>query len=149
MSAVVTDELLRVIRLFGIYERDAVCCGTVTVGQCVALQVLRDGAQDNASLAARLGLSPSATTRLVDGLVKRGWVQRSQSEADRRQVQIGLTSAGRDEAGRLRGLTESAVDAVMAEVPEAERAGVERSLRVLGVAMERARDAPRGCCGLP
>lgn len=57
----------------------------VTLGEYPGLTV--------AALAAILGLSHSATVRLVDDLERRGVVQRSPG-ADRRSVGLSLTSAG-------------------------------------------------------
>lgn len=48
-----------------------------------------------AELAARLGLSPSATTRLVDRLEQRGWLRREIPTEDRRAVTVHLTPQGR------------------------------------------------------
>ncbi len=46
-------------------------------------------------LAERLGTSPSATTRLVDRLVVRGWVDRDAPRDDRRTIVVRVTSDGR------------------------------------------------------
>lgn len=147
MTPDLTDELVRVARLFGLYERDAVCCGTVTVAQCMALQLLRTGPLENAGVAAATGVTPGAATRLVDGLVKHGWAQRTRGEVDRRQVHIALTDAGAAEAARLRALTERTVAAVVDRVPEERRADVLDAVQLLRKAMEDAGDAIRGCCG--
>ncbi len=147
MTAEFSDELIRISRLFSLYERDAVCCGTVTVAQCLALQHLRAGPLENAALAGAAGVTPGAATRLVDGLTRRGWAERTRGEVDRRQVHIALTDAGRGEADRLRELTERAVAAVVARVPEARRADVLDAVTVLREAMEAAGDEIRGCCG--
>lgn len=45
-------------------------------------------------LAEQLGRSPSATSRLVSGLVDGGYLQREEEVADRRQHVLGLTPAG-------------------------------------------------------
>ncbi len=147
MTPQLTDELLRISRLFGLFERDAVCCGTVTVAQCMALQLLRGGSLENAAMAQATGVTPGAATRLVDGLVKHGWADRTRGETDRRQVHIGLTDVGRAEADRLRGLTEQAVGAIVAQVPEDRRADVLDAVQVLRQAMEDVGDVIRGCCG--
>ncbi len=47
------------------------------------------------ALAAQLGLSPAAVSRLVDGLVAAGMVVRADGEADRRRVALTLTPRGR------------------------------------------------------
>jgi DNA-binding MarR family transcriptional regulator len=45
-------------------------------------------------LAEQLARSPSATSRLVDGLVRRGYLDRDEEVADRRQRVLRLTSEG-------------------------------------------------------
>lgn len=44
--------------------------------------------------AARLTMSPSGMTRLVDRLVRRGWVTRETDAANRRVALLALTDAG-------------------------------------------------------
>ena len=46
-------------------------------------------------LAEMLQLSPSGLTRRLDGLVAAGWVERRNSDADRRVMLAALTDAGR------------------------------------------------------
>ncbi len=48
-----------------------------------------------AELAERLGLSRSATTRLVDRLEERGWVRRESPREDRRTTNVIITKDGR------------------------------------------------------
>ena len=67
-----TDELVQICRHFGVFEREMVCCGTVTVPQCLVLQQLRNGATDISTLAGHAGSSISAMTRLVDAAWKLG-----------------------------------------------------------------------------
>ncbi len=48
-----------------------------------------------AELAERLGLSSSATTRLVDRLEARGWVRRESPRDNRRTINVLITTDGR------------------------------------------------------
>ncbi len=131
------DDLVALSRDFGMFERDRVCCGTVTVQQCTVLQALLEGPRDVGVLADEVGSSPSAMTRLLDGLVVRGWVDRSRDSEDRRRVRVGLTDSGQEEATRLRGLTERCIDAVLQAVPEDKRAQVVESAALLRQTLER------------
>ena len=45
-------------------------------------------------LAARVLISRPSTTRVVDHLVRRGWLERRYDDADRRVVLVGLTREG-------------------------------------------------------
>ncbi len=141
------DDLVALCRTFGLFERERVCCGSVTVQQCVVLQALLDGRSEVGPLAERAGSSPSAMTRLLDGLVRRGWVERVRDAQDRRCVIVGLTAEGRGEAERLRALTNDAIGAVFGGIPEEKRAQVVESVGLIRQAVEDARDALKGCCG--
>ncbi len=141
------DDLVELCRYFGMFERELVCCGTVTVPQCVVLQTLLGGPSEVGALAQSVGSSPSAMTRLLDGLVSRDWIQRGRDLQDRRRVNVHLTAQGREEAERLRALTVVAVDAVMAAISQDKRAQVIESVGLVRRAMQDARQAGQSCCG--
>ena len=64
--------------------------------QLAALYVLAEGSTTTiGELAEALRRSPSATSRLVDGLVKRRLVERREEPEDRRQRSIALTQRGK------------------------------------------------------
>lgn len=64
-------------------------------------------------LAQRLGMSPSAATRLVDRLVERGWVDRASPPDNRRTIHVCITTAGRRVYARNNGhFTDAVEDAV-------------------------------------
>lgn len=146
MTAALTDELFALSRRFGLFERDAICCGTVTVSQCAALQHLLAGPQDVSAVANHLGVTVSASTRLIDGLVRKGWLERKRDAVDRRRVLIHLSESGRAEATRLRDLTHHCVNLVLAKIDEAERPGVIRAISLLREAVDRCRDELNACC---
>lgn len=135
-------ELMALGRAFGLFERDAICCGTVSAAQCAALQELLRGPRDVGRLAAVMGVAQSSMTRLVDGLEKRGWVERYRAGDDRRRVEVVLTAAGRKEASRLSGLTEETLSTIRQRIPQEKREQVLESLTLLRAAIEEAR-----CCG--
>ena len=133
----IVDDLVALCRTFGILERTRICCGTVTVQQCIALQALVQGPSDIGPLAKRVGKSPSAMTRLVDGLLKRGWVERVRDREDRRRVRVTLTATGRDEAQRLRTSTDQAIGMIFALLPREEHDQVVACLKLLRDAMNK------------
>ena len=82
-------------------------------------------------LAEQLGRSPSATSRLVDGLVQRGYVERSVEVADRRQRVLQLTAAG---VAMVSAVDRERADqflAVVRPMPMAERALVAMGVAAL------------------
>jgi DNA-binding MarR family transcriptional regulator len=104
MSSVVED-VIAFCRMFSSFEREEICCGTVSPAQCVLLQTLRGGEWDVSTLASHARVTKGAMTRLVDGLEKRDWVTRTKGEHDARRVLVSLTPAGKKEAKRLHRLT--------------------------------------------
>jgi DNA-binding MarR family transcriptional regulator len=52
-------------------------------------------------LSEQLGLSVPGTSRTVDALLRRGYLERREDDADRRMKRIGVTPAGRDVARRI------------------------------------------------
>jgi long-chain acyl-CoA synthetase len=67
----------------------------LSLAQYRMLLQLAEGAEASTSLARKLAVSAPSVTAVVDGLVQRGLVVRSQSEQDRRRVSLALTDAGR------------------------------------------------------
>ncbi|MCP4302111.1 MAG: hypothetical protein GY783_16120, partial [Gammaproteobacteria bacterium] len=73
MSTLV-DDVVAFCRMFAMLERDQVCCGAVTVAQCVVLQTLLEGTWDASTLASHARATKGAMTRLLVGLESRGVV---------------------------------------------------------------------------
>lgn len=141
-----TAELIAICRSFGVFEREQVCCGTVTVPQCLVLQTLLEQPRDVAGLSDLSCVTPSAMTRLVDGLEKNGWVTRERDPNDRRRIFVTLTDAGRAEATRLRDMTERSVQAVLQRIPRDKRAQVVEAVALVRKALDEARAALETCC---
>jgi len=144
MSSVVED-VIAFCRMFSSFEREEICCGTVSPAQCVLLQTLMDGEWDVSRLAAQARVTKGAMTRLVDGLEARGWVARERAEDDGRRVLVSLTVGGKKEAKRLYRLTEKSIATLLERIPPAERAQAVRSIHLLRQAAEQTR-TQLDCC---
>jgi len=98
--------------------------------QLAALYVLADGSATTVGdLADVLGRSPSATSRLVDGLVKRRLVERREEPDDRRQRLVALTQRGQ---ALLRSVDRARADQFLTTVRPLPT--TERALVAMGVA---------------
>ena len=139
------DDVVAFCRLFATLERDQVCCGTVTVAQCMVLQTLLEGTWDVSALASNARVTKGAMTRLLDGLESRGFVERHQDPDDGRRWLIKLTSAGTEEARRLAGMTENAVALIMSRMPKDMRKPAAAMISELRKAAEEVRDQV-DCC---
>src|SRR5215217_1834043 len=98
--------------------------------QLAALYVLAEGATTTvADLAETIGRSPSATSRLVDGLVKRRLVERRREEDDGRLRSVWLTPRGQ---AVLRIVDRARAEQFLSAVRPMPRG--ERALIAMGVA---------------
>ncbi len=144
MNTLVND-VVAFCRMFAMLEREQVCCGTVTVAQCVVLQTLLDGTWDVSALASHTGVTKGAMTRLLDGLESRGFVERHQDPDDGRRWLIELTATGSEEAKRLADVTEDAVALIMSRLPKDMRKPAASIIAALRKAAEEVRDQI-DCC---
>ena len=75
----------------------------LTMTQMKTLSMLDDCVEEVSvkELSERLVLSLPATSRTVDGLLRRGYLSRHEDEVDRRIKRVRLTDAGRDVVHRI------------------------------------------------
>ncbi len=83
------------------------------------------------SLAEFLGLSMPATSRLVEGLVRKSLVIRQTPAGNRRRVALSLSARGQRNIRAARQATERRLAEVVASLPNGKRVGIQRALRTL------------------
>ena len=97
--------------------------------QVKTLHVLRDADDMNVKdVADRLGLSLPAMSRALDGLVQRGFVERRESERDRRAKLVRLLPPGRDALDTIERSRLSLIEEFTATLSDEERAGLHAAL---------------------
>jgi len=91
-------------------------------------------------LAGILGLSHSATVRLLDGLVEEGLVDRERSRRDPRSAELRLTARGRRMAGGIRRARLLSLEHLLAPLTQTQRSQFARLVQsvLTGVTGERA-----------
>jgi DNA-binding MarR family transcriptional regulator len=100
--------------------------------QLAGLYVLADGGTITvADLADAIGRSASATSRLVDGLVRRGLVDRQPEHEDRRQRSLRLTSEGQALLAMVDRARADQFLAIVRPLPPAERALIAMGVAAL------------------
>ncbi len=60
-----------------------------------------EGSLNNKDIAKRMNLSASRITRIMDGLVKKGYMQREIDKGDRRNMKISLSRRGKNLTNKL------------------------------------------------
>ncbi|MBV9455313.1 MAG: MarR family transcriptional regulator [Rubrobacter sp.] len=128
--AIWRDFARNLIRSFGDFEFSLV--------QMVTLLLLdEEGELAIKQVAAELERSVSATSRMLDQLVKRGLVSRRENEGDRRQKLVAITESGRT---LLAAVERRRVDAqlkIMQNLSAEERAEVVRAMTLIAGACDR------------
>lgn len=134
--AVLRDGFLDAIRAMDDHE--------LSVAQMATLMLLdAEGGSTVGDLARDLGRSLSATSRLLDQLVRRGLVSRQEDARDRRVKRVALAERGQDLIGRVQRRRAEAQISVMAALSDTERAEVMRAMELLATAALRRREATR------
>jgi DNA-binding MarR family transcriptional regulator len=142
--ALLRDGFLDAIRAMDEFE--------LSVAQMATLMLLdAEGSRTVGDLATDLGRSLSATSRLVDQMVRRGLVDRREDELDRRVKRARLTDRGQELIRRVQRRRTEAQLAVMATLSEADRADVMRAMALLAEAAgrRRAAEGPPGARSAP
>jgi len=107
----------------------------VTMPQAKVLYLLRaEGELHMAALVARLGVSLSTVSGLVDRLVDQGLAGRHEDPRDRRQVVVRLTPEGVALIDRFRDLNASQMRDLLSRLDDDGLAVVRRALDVLSTA---------------
>lgn len=84
------------VRVYQFRDRDRICCHDISVTQCYALETLVEyGPMRSSTLAERLFLDKSTTSRVAATLVKKGYVEQRADDVDGRATALQVTAAGR------------------------------------------------------
>ncbi len=89
-------------------------------------------------LARRVGTAKSHTSTIVEQLVQEGYIEKRLNPADQRVLMLHLTETARRCLGGMEERAQDAWSMVLQELPEGEFYQVERFLRTLLAALERA-----------
>jgi DNA-binding MarR family transcriptional regulator len=79
-------------------------------------------------LADRLGLSLPGASRMVDGLLRRGWIERREDPDDRRMKRVGITAEGRTVIGRIETARLAGLEDYSASLSPEQRATLSSAL---------------------
>lgn len=109
----------------------------ITMAQAKVLLILSAGPVHMSGLVARLRVSPSTTSGLVERLVDQGLATRADDPLDRRQVIVSVTPAGSDLMERFRELNSRQLRGLLSLLPESDLDIVWHSLRILRDATTR------------
>ncbi len=100
----------------------------VSPGQFRVLHFLQEGRARGACLARRTGVTPAAMSRMVEHLVKGGYIQRTPSLEDRREVALDLTSKGSGVVRKMRRQVAHRLEVYFEALNQKEKEQIEAGL---------------------
>jgi len=113
----------------------------LSMAQYRLLGWLEPGDEASVRLAERLAVTPPSITALVDGLVKRGFVDRVPDPADRRRLPLHLTDEGVAALHTADAAIEARLATILEHLGERSTAAAARGLLAWETGLDRARDA--------
>ncbi len=120
MSKGVTAQGLRIAGEVGVPE-----------GQLATLRFLVNNPTSTlADVASALKVTPPAVTRLLDGLVSRGMVKRSQSSVDRRALELVATDRAKELIRRIETAEEEALEDLLELLSPEEKGELFKGIAV-------------------
>lgn len=90
-----------------------------------------EGAKNMTSVARELEVTTGTLTISVNSLVKKGYVNRTRSEEDRRVVLVSLSGKGQKAYLHHRRFHEEMIDAVLKDLTQEEQQALEKALSKL------------------
>ena len=106
-----------------------------TIAQYRALVVLASrGPQRMVDLAGALGVTPSTAGRMCDRLVRKKLIRRQRARADRREVLVSITAAGRQVVDQATQRRRSLIDAILSKLTVGQQLAVAAALGAFAAA---------------
>jgi len=97
-------------------------------------------------VAGRIGLTHSATVRVIDKLAERGLVEKDRARKDARAQSLTLSKAGKRLAQQLHEARNQVTDDLLSGLAPAQRAALEQAIRtILHRCVEPGREADVTC----
>jgi DNA-binding MarR family transcriptional regulator len=93
----------------------------LTLPQYRVLGLLDGGPAVSSAIARRLAVRPPSVTGVVDGLVARGLVARTNDPGDRRMVSLELTAEGRDVLDRCDAAVDERLERIAGHLSDRDR----------------------------
>ncbi|MBP8866160.1 MAG: MarR family transcriptional regulator [Acetobacterium sp.] len=134
-------EQIRILeRKLGLLKKNngSCCAAALTLAQCHALvEIGRVKIISLKELSIILAIDMSTTSRTVDGLVKKGYVQRIPSREDRRSVEISLTESGFEIFETIESNNDTFFADIFNNIPIDEKMNVLHALDVMLAAFDQ------------
>lgn len=140
----VGDMVRKLVRMFQLFERDQIKVHGFTTTQCYTLlEIDKTGSIPMNALSEKMNLNSSTMTRILDNLVRDGYIVRQKSPEDRRLVLVALSDKGKTSAKQLNASVNGYYKKVIESIPEGRLEEVLKSADLLVHAFEKSNP---NCC---
>ena len=110
------------------------------------VQIDNDPGSSIELIASHIGLTHSATVRLIDKLAERGLVEKDRARKDARAQSLTLSRAGKRVAQQLHALRNRVIDGLLGGLDQGQREGLKEAIRaILHRCVEPGREADVTC----
>jgi DNA-binding MarR family transcriptional regulator len=92
---------------------------------------------NNKEIAKRMNLSPSRLTRIIDGLVQKGYMQREIDQTDRRNMRLFLTKRGKILTNKLNKAFVDIHSEILQDIDASQHESLITAMEHLHLAVER------------
>ncbi|MFK7801650.1 MAG: MarR family winged helix-turn-helix transcriptional regulator [Anaerolineae bacterium] len=127
------EQIIAFVRAFGLHKNEETPCGKpISVAEAyVLMELSRDIQLPQLVLVKRLNLAKSTVSRLVQQMLKRGWLERERSGEDGRVWLWQLTSKGKKIASEVAEARSQKFEHIIGQIPESSQESVLKSLNIL------------------
>lgn len=140
----VGEIIQRLVRVMQLFERDQIKPFGFTTSQCYSLIELQKSKELTMNeLSDKMNLNSSTMTRIINNLVRDGFVERAKKEADRRIVVVRLTAKGLEASMQLQGSIMDFYRKIVANLPYGQ---IENVLRSVSLVIDAFDNANPNCC---
>jgi long-chain acyl-CoA synthetase len=137
----VDDELVNAVTALAFASRSLEkALAHMTLPQFRVLTLIANSPDRASKIAQGADVTRPSLTGLLDGLVAKGWVARSDVDGDRRGVSLAITPDGERAYAEARSAMESAVDGLLGRVDGKTRRRAIDGLEALHTALLAGRD---------
>ena len=138
LAVVISQHFRKLLQI----DRKETACHGVSLSQHYVIDALnRKNELTMNELSKEVGLAMSTLTRIVDGLVRNGCINRYPSELDRRKVCVILTDEGKSLANNLRQCSQAFWTNVLESIPSEKKREMIESFKMLNEALDNTDNA--------
>ncbi len=128
----IVDDIFLLKRRCAFRIEDLCAEADISPREMAALESLQSGERVSGNeLSRRMDLSPSRGSRIIDRLIRKGFLLRETDPNDRRAVLLSLSSRGLEQKGRVEALKDECERLLRSRIDETQLEQVREGMRIL------------------